>query len=51
MGTHAFCFIETKDLKDMGFKLGEIADLKDAIKSYHVVFFFLLILHALPVQN
>ena len=36
-GTQAFCFIETKDLKDMGFKPGEIADLKDVIKAWAIV--------------
>lgn len=34
MGTQAFRFIETKDLKDMGFKPGEIADSKDAIEVW-----------------
>ena len=33
-GTQAFRFIETKDLKDMGFKPGEIADLKDVIEVW-----------------
>lgn len=33
-GTQAFHFIETKDLKDMGFKPGEIADLKDAVEAW-----------------
>jgi hypothetical protein len=33
-GTHAFSEINSMDLKEMGFKLGEIIDLKRAIGSW-----------------
>ena len=31
MGTHAFSHMSSTDLQDMGFKLGEVIDLKEAI--------------------
>ena len=33
-GTHAFAEINSTDLKEMGFKLGEIIDLKQAISNW-----------------
>ena len=33
-GSHAFAHISTTDLQAMGFKLGEVIDLKEAIKEW-----------------
>ena len=33
-GTHAFAHINVKDLKEMGFKIGEIIDVKEAVKMW-----------------
>lgn len=33
-GSHAFAHMSTTDLQDMGFKLGEVIDLKEAIKEW-----------------
>jgi len=33
-GTHAFAHIGIKDLKDMDFKIGEIIDIKEAVKEW-----------------
>jgi hypothetical protein len=33
-GTHAFPHMSSTDLQDMGFKLGEVIDLKEAIKEW-----------------
>jgi hypothetical protein len=33
-GTHAFPHMTSTDLQDMGFKLGEVIDLKEAIKEW-----------------
>ena len=33
-GTHAFSHMSSTDLQDMGFKLGEVIDLKEAIKEW-----------------
>jgi hypothetical protein len=33
-GSHMFCYAEIQDLKDAGFKAGEIAQLKDAISRW-----------------
>lgn len=35
-GTQAFRYIDVQELKDLGFKLGEIADLKEAILDWAV---------------
>lgn len=35
-GTHAFAHMETTELREMGFKAGEIADLKEAVKEWAV---------------
>ena len=35
-GTHAFAHMETAELREMGFKAGEIADLKEAVKEWAV---------------
>lgn len=33
-GTHAFAHIGTKELKEMGFRIGEIIDIKEAVKEW-----------------
>jgi hypothetical protein len=33
-GTHAFAHISVKELKEMGFKIGEIIDVKEAIMNW-----------------
>ena len=33
-GTHAFAHISTKELKEMDFKIGEIIDIKEAVKEW-----------------
>jgi hypothetical protein len=33
-GTHAFPHMSSTDLQDMGFKLGEVIDFKEAIKEW-----------------
>lgn len=33
-GTHAFIHMSTDDLRDMGFKIGQTIDLKEAIKKW-----------------
>jgi hypothetical protein len=33
-GTHAFAHIGTKELKEMDFKIGEIIDIKEAVKEW-----------------
>ena len=34
--THAFAYMETAELREMGFKAGEIVDLKEAVKEWAV---------------
>ena len=33
-GTHTFAHISSKDLKEMDFKIGEIIDIKEAVKEW-----------------
>jgi hypothetical protein len=33
-GTHAFAHINTKDLKEMNFRIGEIIDIREAVKEW-----------------
>ena len=34
--THAFAYMETAELRELGFKAGEIVDLKEAVKEWAV---------------